>query len=111
MRSHCFLAVANALANHVGTHQTCNRSVDVNHSTASKVDRAVCEDETSSIPHHVCDWNVAECEPDCTEQQHCRELDALSECTYDQGTSNGREFRLERDEDEFRDHHAFSERG
>jgi hypothetical protein len=43
VRRHGFLAVANALAHQVSTHQTGNTGIDVHHGAACEVQRAVCQ--------------------------------------------------------------------
>ena len=57
------------------------------------------------------DRHIAEREPNGAEQQHSRELDALSECTDDQRTSDCSESCLECSKREFRDIHSLAERG
>ena len=127
MRSHGFFAVTDALANHVGTDQTGHSGVDVNHGTASKVQRAVLPDQTGfgchfsghfgrSVgigahpePHHVGNRQVAEGEPDDHEQQHGRELDALGKGTDDQRTGDACKRGLESGEHDFRNDHALAE--
>ena len=129
MWSHSFFAVTNTLADHEGTDQTSHRCVDVYDGTACEVQCALSPQPTSSschsfkscsisdgvrtvpIPNHVGDRHVAECEPNGTEQQHSRELDALSKCTNDQGTSDSGKSCLESSEREFRDIHSLAERG
>ena len=81
VRGHGFFAIADALADHVGTHQTGHRGVDVDHRTAGKVQRAHLPQEASfgvhcfyylfagvSVrahpePHHMGNRCVAEGEP------------------------------------------------
>jgi hypothetical protein len=62
VRRHGFLAVADALAHQVGTHQTGHTGVDVHHGAAGEVQRAVLGQQAAA-PHHVRHGQVAEGEP------------------------------------------------
>ena len=129
MRCHGFFAVANAFANHVSTHQTGDSGVDVHHGAASEIECAFGPQPTSSsrdflqrsgvgdgvrtvpIPNHVGHGQVAESEPQGTEQQNGRELHAFSKRANDQGASDGGEGGLEGHESQLRDVNTFAKGG
>ncbi len=128
VRREGFLAVADALADQVRTHEAGDSGVDVHDGTAREVERAPLPDHagggvhlvddvgagvgvrTLPEPDHVGDRQVAEREPQHHEDQHGRELDAFRERADDQAAGDGREGGLEHDVSQFRDHHALAER-
>ena len=129
VRGHGFFAVTHALAQHVRADQASHTGVDVHHGAAGEVQRALGPQPAGSggdglqgflvgdgvgavpIPNHVGDRQVAEGEPQGTEQQHRRELDALGKRAHDQAAGDGSKRGLEGNKRQLRDDHAFAEGG
>ena len=128
VRRHRFLAVADALADHVSAHQAGDAGVDVHHRAAREVERALLPEPAAlrgfrgerrrildavgagPEPDHVRDRQVGEREPERGEQQHRRELHALGERADDEADRDRRERRLEHDVQVLGNHHALAER-
>jgi len=66
---------------------------------------------THPEPHHVCDGRVAEGEPQHHEQQHRRELHALSKGAHDQAAGDCGECRLEHHKHDLGQDHTLAEGG
>ncbi len=92
-----FAAKAQALAQHIGAHQTGHTGVDVHNGAAGKVQRAVLAQQTTA-PDHVGNRQVAQREPQHRKDHHGSKLDALGKGTDDQRHGDGGERGLERDE-------------
>ena len=129
MRGHGFFTVTNTLAHHECTHQTGDRRVDVHHRTAGKVQRAHLPEVTGfgvhrvhhigtgvgvrahPEPDHVRNRDVAESEPEHTEEQNGREFHTLGKRAHDQRAGNRSKAGLEGGKNDFRDVDTFAECG
>ena len=127
MRRHGFFAVTDALAQHIGADQTGHSRVDVHDGAAGKVQCARLPDiagfgvhgvhhffagvsvRAHPEPDHVSDRCVAEGEPDHHEQQHGRELHALSESADDQRAGDTGKRGLEGGKNDLGNDHALAE--
>ena len=119
--------ITETFADHEGSHQTCNRCVDVNNRSTCEVQHAFLEQptcfrghrcqgvgifdvvRTRPEPDHVSDRQVAEREPEHHEAQHRGKLCALGKSTDDQAASDGGESSLEHNEDKLRNDNSFTE--
>ncbi|MHC2482419.1 hypothetical protein ACVIKP_004210 [Rhizobium leguminosarum] len=118
VRSHDFLLIARALAEHDGADEARNTGIDVNDRAAGEVDCAIGEDQagrrsvgarTAPEPDHVCHREVDEGNPEHDEEHDGRELDAFGECADDQAGRDAGEGHLEHDEGVFRNGDALRE--
>ena len=81
--------------------QGCYTSIDMNHSTTSKVDGSHLLQETAS-PHPVGHWKIGDDDPENGEKYITVEFDTLGKSTEDEGWSNQGEHALEHCKGKFR---------
>ncbi|MNV86352.1 hypothetical protein D3C71_1803800 [compost metagenome] len=83
MRFESFLTETSTLAEQISAHQAGTCRIDMHHSAAGKVQRAIsCQEATA--PHHVGNRQVGNGEPDSGENHYRREADTLGKAPHHQ---------------------------
>ena len=90
-----------ALAKNDRCHQTSHAGVDMDNCAPSKIENTFVSEPATAAPYPMTDRCVYDCHPDRHEDEHSRELHALSEGSYYQGRSDHGKCHLECHENSF----------